>query len=169
MEKIFDLPAHPLFVHFPIVLTPLLALAAVLLAVRPEWRRRYGVVVLGGTLITFVMVILAKQSGEEFFELLKREPSIKRHEELADQTTLLFFLFLVTLAAFVGRGHLADRRARATSTAPATADAPATTGRGGALLVVLAVLTVVLGGVSTVWMARTGHEGAKSHWSFVDE
>lgn len=172
MEKIFDLPAHPLFVHFPIVLAPLLALGAVLIAVRPEWRRRYGLVVLGGAVITFVMVILARQSGEELFQLLKREPSIERHQDLADQTTLLFFGFLVLLAGYVGAGHLLDRRDRAAIAAVGDGGGAAAAGASSgarSLLVALAVLTVVLGGLSTVWMARTGHAGAKSHWSFVNE
>ena len=40
------LPAHPLFVHVPVVLIPVTLVAAVALMVRPDWLRGYGQVVI---------------------------------------------------------------------------------------------------------------------------
>lgn len=168
METIFDLPAHPLFVHAPIVLAPVLAAGALAIAARPAWRRRHGFVVAGGAIVVFVMTLMAKFSGEELYELLKREPSIARHEELADQTTLLLFAFMLVVVAFVALGHVTDRRrpALATDVADAQVASPAS---WRTIMLVLALAASVLGVLSTVWMIRTGHEGAKSHWSFVNQ
>jgi uncharacterized membrane protein len=45
-SKIFGLPAHPLFVHIPIVLIPLAAIGAVAMAFSGHVRDRYGWLVL---------------------------------------------------------------------------------------------------------------------------
>ncbi len=42
MDTVFGLPTHPLAVHGPVVLLPLVALATVVLAVRERWRSRAG-------------------------------------------------------------------------------------------------------------------------------
>jgi hypothetical protein len=157
MDTIFDLPSHPLFSHFPIVLAPVIVLAAVAVAVRPAWRVALGPVVAGASLVTLVSLFLARRSGEELFELLQREPSIDRHEELANQSLVLWVLFVVITTAMVALHRRSGR-----SGAPAGA-------RARAMVNVLAALSVLVGAVSTVWIARTGHEGAKSHWSFVSE
>jgi hypothetical protein len=38
-----DLPAHPLFVHVPVILIPTVVIAALVLMARPEWLGRYGI------------------------------------------------------------------------------------------------------------------------------
>ena len=43
INNLFGLPAHPLLVHAPIVLVPLCLVAAIFMAAKPEWRRRFGV------------------------------------------------------------------------------------------------------------------------------
>lgn len=43
LESIGELPSHPLFVHAPVVLMPLVALFALVLTLRPPWRQRAGV------------------------------------------------------------------------------------------------------------------------------
>ena len=164
MDKIFDLPAHPLFSHFPIVLAPLVALAAIVIALRPAWRNAAGPVIVGASVVSLVSIFFARQSGEEMFELLNREPSIDKHEELANQSLLLWLLFVVATAAMVVLHRRGGRGAGAATGAP--------TGSGGSLrtvVSVLAALSILTGVVSSVWIARTGHEGAKSHWSFVDQ
>jgi hypothetical protein len=37
------LPAHPLFVHVPVILIPTTVVAAIVLVLRPAWLSRYGV------------------------------------------------------------------------------------------------------------------------------
>jgi hypothetical protein len=169
MDKIFDLPAHPLFAHYPIALAPVVVLAVIAMTVRPAWRASAGPLVIAGSVVVFVALLLARKSGEELYELLDREPSIGRHEDLANQSVLLWLGFvLVTVASVV-----LHRRARGGGPADeASLDGGRPAGASGSVrraVTALAVLSIVLGVVSTVWIARTGHEGAKSHWSFLDE
>ena len=71
MDSISGLPAHPLLVHLPVVAIPLAAIGAVLLALRPGWRRAYGPVVVGlaalgavgGVLAALTAIVAAGHSG----------------------------------------------------------------------------------------------------------
>jgi hypothetical protein len=164
MDTIFDLPAHPLFSHFPIALAPAIVLAAAAMVARPAWRTSLGPVVVGASVLTLVAILLARRSGEELFELLQQEPSIGRHEELADQSLVLWAVFVAVTAALV---VLHRRSARPAPGEPAPG--VATGARARTAVNVLAALCVIVGVTSTVWIARTGHEGAKSHWSFVSD
>jgi uncharacterized membrane protein len=169
MLKFLDLPAHPLFVHAPIVLLPLLTLAALVLVARPGWRVKAWLPFTGGVVVLFVSLILAMESGEALDEAFKGLAPTERHTELAETTRLLCFaLLVVTLVQAV----LVRRRSRSKDVAATglaidshTSSAhPASTSlvlfeRIGALVVLL------LGIVATIWMIRTGHEGAKAVWS----
>jgi uncharacterized membrane protein len=149
MREIFGLPAHPLFVHAPLVLVPLLAVCAIALAAKQAWRHRLGTWFLGASAGVFVLVFLAVQSGEEFDKGLAGQVDVKRHEELAETTRLLTFLFVVGAIAMV----VVDRRSRG------RAD-----GNQQMFGRVAAGATALLGILATVWMVRTGHEGAKVVW-----
>src|SRR3984957_9814390 len=37
------LPAHPLFVHVPVILIPTTIVAAIVFTVKPQWLARYGI------------------------------------------------------------------------------------------------------------------------------
>lgn len=150
LESIGELPSHPLFVHAPVVLMPLLALFALVLAARPAWRRQVGlalpVLSAGLALATF----LAMQSGERLEGLLGDfAPNTDKHTSLADTTLYLILALLVASAAMVA----ADRWSRTDGPGWLTRAAPALVG-----------LSVVLAGLATIWMFRTGHEGARLVW-----
>lgn len=169
MESLFDLPAHPLFVHAPVVLMPLVALAALALAVRPQWRARFGFITSAGAFVLLVATVLATQSGEAFEEVLDEQGipvPVEQHAELAETArlfVLLFFVFVIAMVAIAmvrrGKGSAAP--------APHAAGAARPAGSGGALAMAghaCAALAVLFGALGTVWMARTGHEGAKAVW-----
>ncbi len=150
MESIGELPSHPLFVHAPVVLMPLLAIFAVVLLARPAWRRQVGwalpVLSVGLALATF----LAKESGEELKGLLGDfAPNTDKHEGLANTALVLILLLLVVSTAMV----VADRLARR--------DGPAWLSTAAVALV---GLSVVFAGMATIWMFRAGHEGARLVW-----
>jgi hypothetical protein len=63
-SRAFGLPAHPLLVHIPVVLVPLLGVAVVVLALRPAWRARYGPAAAVSAVVTMVGAILAAGAGE---------------------------------------------------------------------------------------------------------
>jgi hypothetical protein len=152
MLKFLDLPAHPFFVHAPIVLLPLLTLAALVLAVRPTWRVKAWRPFTGAMVVQFASLFMAMESGEALDEAFKGLAPTKRHIQLAETTRLLTFAMLVlTVVVSV----VVRRRARSVT----ANDTLLWFERAGVYLV------LAIGVVATVWMIRTGHEGAKAVWS----
>ena len=150
LESIGELPSHPLFVHAPVVIMPLLAIFALVLVARPAWRRQVGLALPVLSAGLAVATVLAKESGEALKGLLGDfAPNTDKHESLANTALVMILLLLVTSAAMAA----ADRWARA--------DGPPWLSRAaGALL----ALSVVLAGLATIWMFRAGHEGARLVW-----
>ena len=104
-DKLFDLPAHPLLIHAPIVLLPIAAIVTVVLVAKPAWRARAGWWMVGGLFVTLVLLFGAKESGEALIEAYDRANGvgavdISKHQDLAETT------FLMTLAWFAVFGLL---------------------------------------------------------------
>lgn len=158
ISKLFGLPAHPLLVHVPVVLVPLAALGAVLIAVRPAWRNRFGVLVAAVAGIGLVGIQMAIGSGEALEDKLKESEAIERHADLAGITRLSVLLFFVAVTALV----IVDRRRRhrAVVAGPGT---PAAV-KGSKLLAGLAALTVATSLLATGAIVQAGHTGAKAVW-----
>lgn len=156
----FDgLPLHPLVVHAVVVLLPLAALGALVIAVRPAWRRRFGTPVAVLTVLAVVSVPVAQQTGEQLEARLAvlQNPLITQHADLG-ATLLPYALgFGVLVLAFVIGGRFADGRPGGTP------------GPWRALGAVLAVLVVLAGAATTVQVARIGHSGATAVWDGVGQ
>jgi uncharacterized membrane protein len=151
MKEIWGLPAHPLFVHAPIVLVPLLTLGVIAVAVRPRWRAKGLPLLAAGAFIAAVTTLLASQSGQAFAEAVPEiGKQVDRHEELAETAQLLVFGLpaILVITAFV------LRRARVGGKAAV----PAWLVHG------LPVVSALVGLLATVWMVRAGHEGAEVVW-----
>ena len=84
IDNLFGLPAHPLLVHAPIVLVPLCLVAAVLMAVKPEWRRRFAVPTAVVAVVAAVSVQLAEGSGEALEERVRETNLVEQHAEIAE-------------------------------------------------------------------------------------
>lgn len=148
MDRIFDLPAHPLVVHFPVVAIPVLALLTLGIAFSPTIRRKYGHFTVALGVVTAVSTFLATMSGDSLAadsEEFKGLPAFlfDDHKALGEQTRLMVFGLLLVLLLLM---YVAPR-----------IDTSAVTYGAAAVAVVLAV-------TSTIWVVRTGHSGAKSHW-----
>ncbi|MEW6470887.1 MAG: DUF2231 domain-containing protein [Actinomycetota bacterium] len=158
ISKVFGLPAHPLFVHVPVVLVPLAAVGAVLLAVRPAWRIRFGALVAIAAGVGLAGIQLAIGSGEALEERVRESAALERHEELAGITRLSVLLFFLAVTAFV----LFDRyrQRRAVLAGPGT---PAATCRSP-LLAALTVITVAMSVFATTAVVQAGHTGAEATW-----
>ncbi len=153
MESISGLPAHVLLVHAPVVLMPLALLLALVLAVRPGWRRQLGFFQPGVAVIVFIATWLAIQSGDAFDEVVGDRVDTSDHRALAMTSLWLvggFVLATVLLAVF-------DRRHGNEDTA--AWQAPVTS--------VALVASLGLAVLATLWMARTGDEGARLVWDGV--
>lgn len=150
LESIGDLPSHPLFVHAPVVLMPLLAVFAATLLVRPMWRRQVGLALPLLSAGLAAATYLAMRSGRELEDLLGDfAPNLDKHESLATTTLGMIVALLVSSTAMAG----ADLWARA--------NGPGWLSRAS---VAMLGLSAVLAGLATVWMVRTGHEGARLVW-----
>jgi hypothetical protein len=152
LDNLFGLPAHPLIVHGAVVLLPVAAIATVVVAAVPRWRRPYALLVLGVSLAAAGAIWLAQESGESLEERVTETALVERHSELAEQV-LPWAIAVVVVAAAV---LLADRFQSRLAQIPSRA--------ATITLIVAAVIT----GVGATWtVAEVGHSGAKATWHNV--
>jgi hypothetical protein len=154
-DNINGLPVHPLVVHAVVVLLPLAALGVVVLAIRPSWRGRFGLLVVLIAALATAAVPLATDSGES---LERRVGDPGRHAELGDQ---LIWFALPLLVAALALFWLHRRSVAGTSGDPT--GTRRTSGRG-AVGVVVAVLAVAIAAANVVQIYRIGDSGAKAVW-----
>jgi hypothetical protein len=141
-DTITNLPWHPLVVHAVIVLLPLACLGAVLVALRAEWDRRHGFLVVAVSFVAAGASVVAKESGER---LASRVGLPAEHAAMGKWVVLsagLLFLGVVALW-WLDRRHVAARTA---------------------LMRVLAVVNVVLAAAAFVTVVLAGHSGATAVW-----
>jgi hypothetical protein len=165
-DEFFGVPTHPLAVHAPVVLIPILAIAAIVFAVRPSWRARAWWVMVPFVLFSVVMLFVAKESGESLLDaeqgsvvLLGTQQTISDHKSLGEATFTVALVWLVVTIALAVRDRMTLRplaRKLSADVAVVERDLIAT---------VFSVLTVVAAIVTTIWLIRTGHAGAESRWT----
>jgi hypothetical protein len=151
-DLINGLPVHPLVVHAVVVLLPLATLGTIAIAVRPAWRRHYGLLVVACTALATVLIPVATSSGEALEE---RVGNPGEHAEMGDQL-IWFALPMLVLAAAL---WWLDRRSAATSAGVGTARATS-----AGLVRTVAVLAVVAGLATSVQVYRVGDSGARAAW-----
>lgn len=143
-DLVMGLPVHPLIVHLAVVLIPLAAIAAIVMAVKPGVSRKYGAVITGITVVGQLSSIVAKLSGEALLERLDME--LERHTELGNLAPLASVPLLVLVILL----YQVDRRRR-----------------GSKVRKLIAVLTVLAALFAAGYIALTGHSGAEAVWSWV--
>lgn len=158
-DEFLGVPTHPLAVHAPIVLIPLLAIVSAVALFRSRWRERASIPLAALAVVMVAMLFAAKESGEAARAASNVFGDVDRHEDLGNQTFVLGIVWMA-LAVAAGVVALLRRRNVASSLSAAAGDA----GREQVLLVlnVLAAIALV---VTTVWLVRTGHAGADSRWN----
>ena len=148
METVFGLPTHMFAIHAPIVLLPIAAIATVVLAVVPRWRRLVGWWMVGAIALVAVLVFVARRSGEALDDAFDGAVDVSRHADLANATFILTLLWLVTFVALALVGRF---------------DAPLAAGY------LLSGLTAAMAVLALVWLVRTGHEGTEVVWKATTE
>jgi uncharacterized membrane protein len=145
ISKVFGLPAHPLFVHVPIVLIPLTAIGAIAIACSARARERLGWIVLGIGIVAGLSTQLAIDSGEALQDSVRRSAALRDHIASADSIRpLILLLFLVALGVvLLGRSQ---------RKVPAA---------GRAAIIAVTLLVAV---VTNVRLFQIGHSGAKATW-----
>jgi len=144
LDTVAGLPVHSLVVHAVVVLVPLVALGAILMAVWPSFSRRFGtlIVIVGGGAAAASLV--AKESGEQ---LALRVGTPLPHADLGNLMPLFAGALFVVLLVF----WLFDR------------GIPMNRPRPG-WLVALAVVLVIVALAAMAWTFRVGHSGSEAVW-----
>jgi hypothetical protein len=158
-DEFFGVPTHPLAVHAPVVLIPLLAIAAVVVLFRSSWRERATVPIAGLSVVMVAMLFVAKESGQAVKSSGNVLGNVDRHQDLGNQTFVLSLIWLV-LAVGAAAALVVGRRNSTRSLSAAVDDG----GRLDQVTMVFNVLAVIALVVTTVWLIRTGHAGAESRW-----
>ncbi|HEX5542181.1 MAG TPA: DUF2231 domain-containing protein [Micromonospora sp.] len=156
LNEFLGVPAHPLVVHAAVVFVPLLVLAGLLYALVPALRARLGWVAALLAVFAPVSAFVAKRSGDELAQVLiaKHYPpqildQVAEHQRYGD-LTLWFSLGLgvaTGLLIFVTSGRRSGARL------------PAVLRYG------LAVLVVLLGAFTAVYVVLAGHTGSQAVWA----
>ena len=141
-DTFFGLPLHPLVVHAAVVLLPLVAIGVIALALRPAWRPRFALPLLGLLVVGAASAVVAMLSGSDFAE---RVGTPEQHMELG---TILAYTSIAFL--LLAGGWLWWVRRDATPTGPQNS-----TGWVAALASAVVLLLTVL----------VGHSGATAAWS----
>ncbi|WP_024286706.1 DUF2231 domain-containing protein [Cellulomonas sp. KRMCY2] len=170
-DTIAGLPLHPLVVHATEVIVPAAALALVLAALWPRFRRWAGWAPLGLGVASLVLVLLSTQSGEALEERVNETSAVERHVNMGEGLEVwVIGLVLVSAAMFA----LDRRRRNEARTAEASTPAEGTAGVVGALrrpasarliAVVFAVAAISVGTGTIVQAILIGHSGATAVWA----
>jgi hypothetical protein len=166
------LPAHPLFLHVPVIMIPLVSIAAVALSARVQWLAQYGLLIATVAVGTLIATVLTMGAGTALADKLTSEgrggggvnPSasadrpdyISQHADAARVLRILMFLFVIGLVVLV----LSDRVGRGLTRL----------GGVGALIsrrpiaLALRVGVVLLAIACFIQVIRVGDLGAKAVW-----
>jgi uncharacterized membrane protein len=95
------LPAHPLFVHVPVVLIPTTVLAAVVFVFKREWLSRYGIALAVTSIVAMSSIFLTMQAGAALRRALNLQGQaaqlISEHSQAAHYLAYIYVVFTATL------------------------------------------------------------------------
>ena len=102
-DSINGVPLHALIVHVAIVLIPLSAIGAILIAARPKALRLFGAATVIGAAVGAVASVISKTSGQN---LSQRVGWPQEHVDYGNifPIAALGFLFLLTIFWLIARG-----------------------------------------------------------------
>ena len=153
--SINGIPVHPLLVHIPVILLPLVTVGLLLMVVWPAARARFGWTTVVLAFAGLVGTVLAGQSGEDLQEAVRSttdRAAIHEHAVLGDQLRLISLLLFL---AVLGWQLLQTWSARREN------------GVGSRTILAAGLAPLLIGALSTVWVIRTGDTGAKQVWKNV--
>ena len=95
------LPAHPLFVHVPVVLIPTTVVAAVVFMIKPAWLTRYGIALALVSIVAMSSIFLTMQAGAALRAALHLQGQaanlISQHAHAAHILAYIYVVFTATL------------------------------------------------------------------------
>jgi hypothetical protein len=155
------LPAHPLFIHVPVVLIPVSVLGALACVARPRLLDRYGVLLCAVAIIGMSSIFLAMEAGAALSHALNLQGQaaalISQHSFAAKILAIVFTLFTATLILTFSAHRISGRRP--------TGLAPVDQILGlRPVYLLLRVGLAVLALVAAFYVYRVGDLGAKAVW-----
>jgi uncharacterized membrane protein len=155
------LPAHPLFVHVPVVLIPTTVIVAIVFMFKPEWLTRYGIALALVSIIAMSSIFLTMQAGAALRGALHLQGQaaklISEHAQAAHILAIVYVLFtavlIVTFAARRISGGMPTGLGILDELLGSTA-----------VFTTLRIVLVVVAIVTGYMVFRTGDLGAKAVW-----
>jgi uncharacterized membrane protein len=145
LDTISGLPLHPLIVHAVVVLVPLAAVGAILMAIWPKFSRRFGVLVVLVAVGAAVASWFARATGQQLDEIFEAG---QKHMDLGAQMPFIATLFAAVTLIF----WLFDRRIPSDGARPLW-------------LMVFAAVVIVIAISAFYFVILTGDSGAQAVWS----
>lgn len=150
IDDLFGIPAHPLLVHFPLILVPLAALTGLLAVAVQRHRRRVAGVGTAIATLALLSTHYAVESGESLEARVPASELLRRHTELGNSAR--FYVLFLVIALF------------ALSVIPQSSWTAARAQRRRIAVVAASLFVVIASLVSVVGVFRVGYSGAKSVW-----
>lgn len=95
------LPAHPLFVHVPVILIPTTIVISIVFMFRLDWFARYGIALAVVSIIAMSSIFLTMQAGAALRSALNLHGEaanlISQHSQAAHILAIVYVLFTATL------------------------------------------------------------------------
>jgi hypothetical protein len=155
------LPAHPLFVHVPVVLIPCTIVAAIVFVIKPHWLQCYGIALALVSIVAMSSIFLAMQAGAALRgELNLQGPPAKLISEHSHAAHILAYIYVLFTATLI-LTFAAQRISGGMPTGLGIVDrllSPKPT------LTALRIVLVALSLGAGVMCFRTGDLGAKAVW-----
>jgi hypothetical protein len=155
------LPAHPLFVHVPVVLIPTTVVAAVVFVFRRDWFARYGIALAVVAIVAMSSIFLTMQAGAALRAALHLQGQaatlISEHAQAAHILAYVYVAFTATLIVTFASLRISGGM----PTGLGIVDRPLS---GKPVLTALCFALVLLSLGAGYMTFRTGDLGAKAVW-----
>jgi hypothetical protein len=163
VTTVYDgLPAHPLFIHVPVIMIPLSIIGALACVIRPQWFSRYGILLCLASIVAMSSTFLAMQAGAALERALNLQGEaavlIHQHSHAAHILAIVFVLFTAVLIL-----TFAAERISGSAGPTGLGIVDRILGERGTLIA-LRVALVILALVSAYMVFRVGDLGAKAVW-----
>ena len=158
IHRAFGLPAHPLILHVPVILVPLLGVTLLAAAARPSLFQRHAIAIGAFTVLTLASTILTVGAGQAFRDDRANFREAHRLNEHAQSGETLRLVMILVAAVVLAAVLLSQARpgSRLGFLSPLA-------GSRGVRLALRALFAI--GAVAAIFFAiRTGHLGAQLTW-----
>jgi hypothetical protein len=158
IHRAFGLPAHPLILHVPVILVPVLGLIVLVAAARPAFFQRYALAIGAFAVVTLASTILTVGAGKAFRDDRARFEQSHRLSEHAQSGETLRLVMVLLTAVILSAVLLSQAR-------PGSRLAFLSNLAGSAALRNVLRVLFALGAVAAIFLViRTGHLGAQVTW-----